>query len=156
IQVGAQAMADRYAYWPSIGAFLALVWGAVYAFTKLGLPSRVVASFGCLLAIAASAATLQQINFWKNSETLFSHALAVNPENSLAHLNLGAALADRRAFAEALAHLREATRLGPRDPDTHLNLGMALRETDRPFEAIAEFQTALRVKPNYAKAHANL
>ena len=156
IQVGAQAMADRYMYWPSIGAFVAVVWGAVYLFDTLKMPRPVLAPVAWLLVIGAAAGSVRQISFWKNSEILFRHALAIIPENSLAHLNLGVALADRGAYSEALIHLREAARLGPRDPDAHLNLGMALRESQQPSEAIGEFQMALRVKPDYAKAHANL
>lgn len=156
IQVGAQAMADRYLYWPSIGALIAVVWLAVYAFNRVRLSVPVVASLTFLLAIALSAATVRQISFWKDSETLFNHALAVNSENSLAHLNLGVALADRGALADGLFHLHEATRLSPRDPDTHLNLGMAFDQKGEPAAAISEFQIALRLKPDYAKAHANL
>ena len=156
VQIGAQSMADRYMYWPSIGPLLAITWTAAYFFDKIKLSARLVASLTCLVAAAVSAVTVRQISFWRNSETLFTQALAVSSENSLAHLNLGVALADRGGVSEGLFHLREATRLSPRDPDTHLNLGMALHQKGDLSAAISEFETALLIKPDYAKVHANL
>ena len=156
IQIGAQAMADRYTYWPSIGAFVAITWGMAFAFDKFRVPRPVAVALACLVVTGAASTTIRQISFWRNSETLFNHALAVTPENSLAHLNLGVALADRGAVSEAISHLREATNLAPRDPETHLNFGMALQQSGDLPGAMSEFHTALWIKPDYAKAHANL
>jgi tetratricopeptide (TPR) repeat protein len=156
LQIGAQAMADRYMYWPSIGPFFAMVWAASSFFERFRLPRPILAALACVLVTGAAAVTERQISFWRNSETLFNHALAIVPENSLAHLNLGVALAERGAVAEGLAHLRAAVNLSPTDPDNHLNLGMALHQNSDFPAAISEFQIALRIKPDYAKAHANL
>jgi protein O-mannosyl-transferase len=156
IQIGAQAMADRYTYWPSVGAFVAIVWGAARALENVRAPRPVVATLACLFVTGSAAGTMMQISFWRNSETLFNHALAIAPDNSLAHLNLGVALEERGALSEGLPHLRKAADLAPKDPETHLNLGMALDQSGDLVAAIYEFQIALRIKPDYAKAHANL
>jgi len=156
VQVGAQAMADRYMYWPSIGAFVAFVWAAGYVSDKLQVSRPIMGILACALATTAAAATVRQISVWRNSETLFSHALAITPDNALAHLNLGVALASHGALSEALAHLRKAVNLSPRDPDNHLNLGLVLDQNGDLPAAASEFQIALRIKPDYAKAHANL
>jgi tetratricopeptide (TPR) repeat protein len=156
VQIGAQAMADRYMYWPSIGPFVAIVWTASY-FTKRSRKLRpALAAPTCLLLIGAAAVTERQITFWRNSETLFQHAIAIAPENPVAHLNLGVALRERGAVSEGLSHLREAVNLLPVDPDNHLNLGIALHQNGDLPGAISEFQIALQLKPDSDKAHANL
>jgi tetratricopeptide (TPR) repeat protein len=156
LQIGAQAMADRYMYWPSIGPFVAMIWAAscfVQRF-QLARPTRIAAA--CVLMAAAATVTERQISFWRNSETLFRHAIAIASENPLAHLNLGVALTERGAASEGLSHLREAANLLPIDPDNHLNLGIALHQNGDLPAAISEFQMTLRIKPDSAKAHANL
>ena len=156
IQIGTQAMADRYMYWPSIGPLIALVWSAADFCRKIQLSRPILASATCLLVTVFAALTERQISFWKNSETLFHHALVVTDNNPTANLNLGVALADRGATAEALFYLREAVRIAPLYPDAHLNLGMALHENGILPEAISEFETAIQLKPDYAKAYVNL
>ena len=156
IQIGTQAMADRYMYWPSIGPLIAAVWAGAWIAGRFRIQRMAVALATSVVVLAATAVTEHQISFWKNGETLFRHALAVTHDNSMAELNLGVALGDRAAYDEALIHLREAVRIAPQFPEAHLNLGMALHQNGQLAAAVSEFKTAIRLLPEYSKAHANL
>jgi tetratricopeptide (TPR) repeat protein len=98
----------------------------------------------------------QQIGFWKNSETLFRHALAVTEYNWLAHMNLGDALYKKGQIDEAIRQFQETTRLVPDNADAHYNLGHALAAKGQTDGAIQQFQETLRLRPDYAQAHYNL
>jgi protein O-mannosyl-transferase len=156
IQIGAQAMADRYMYWPSIGPLITIVWAVSCLLERFRIVRSTRMALTCVVVAGAAAVTERQINFWRNSETLFRHAIAIAPENPLAHLNLGVELTEHGATSEGLSHLREAVNLLPIDPDNHLNLGIALHQNGDLPAAISEFQITLRIKPDSAKAHANL
>ena len=156
VQVGDQAMADRYTYTPSLGVLVLAVWGA-YELTRRWR-SAVIA-----LSVAASAAiilcfalTRQQLGHWKDSESLFRHSLAVTEDNDLAHNNLGAALLHKGQIGEAISDFQQALRLKLDNADAHNNLGTALGEKGQLDEAIRQFQQALRLKPGYAGACYNL
>ena len=156
IQIGTQSIADRYLYWSSIGPTISVVWAFGWLGDKFWIVRKSLAPAACGIAIALGALTQRQLGFWKSSETLFQHNLAVTSNNALGHLNLGVALGNRGANNEALFHLREAVRIAPTYPDARVNLGMALREAGRFSEAIPEFEIAIQLKPDYGKAHANL
>ncbi len=156
VQVGAQAMADRYTYLPSLGVLTLAVWAA-YDLTRRWR-FQVVA-----LSLAGSAAIVfcwvrarEQVGYWKESEILFQHALAVTKDNWLAHINLGIALHKKGQLDDALSQFQEATRLKPDHADACSNLGVALDENGQTDEAIRQLQKALRLKPDHADAHYNL
>jgi tetratricopeptide (TPR) repeat protein len=156
IQAGGQSHADRYTYLPLIGIFLLLTRAA--ADLTQSWPNRkplliAVSTLICLLCVAFTG---RQIGVWKDSETLFRHALAVTSDNELAHNNLAAALLKTGQVDEALDHLREAVKLVPDFADAHNNLGSALIQKGKLEEAIAELETAIRLKPDFADAHNNL
>jgi tetratricopeptide (TPR) repeat protein len=145
IQVGGQAYADRYTYLPVIGLTIALVWSA----GDVARRSRPVAgaiAVGALVSLAAlSVATARQVARWKDTRTLFSHALAVTRDNPVAHQCLGDVyLLERGDAKAALPHYAEAARLAPGFRDAHNKLGCALGALGRYDEAIAEFDAALR------------
>jgi protein O-mannosyl-transferase len=150
VQVGTQARADRYMYVPAIGLAIMLAWS--------------IASFGNRAAMAMAAAcaawaalTWVQLGYWRNSETLFRHALAVTRDNAIAEHNLGSALLDEPGrLPEAIAHLRAALRINPGSAQAHTDLGSALAKAGRPGEAIAEFRAALAGAPGSAVVHNNL
>ena len=156
VQVGGQSMADRYSYVPSIGILLMLVWGA----HELSCAWR----YQCVGAMAITAATgllcagltRQQLRHWKDSETLFRHALGVTENNYLAHTSLGAALHTKGQIDEAFSHYQEAINLKPDYALAHNNLGTALARKGQADEAISQFQQALRLKPDCAEAYYNL
>ena len=156
VQVGAQAMADRYTYLPLIGLFIILVWGAAEACARWRVPIVVRAAVTALGLIACSARTMDQLRYWRNSETLLSHSLAVTTNNWFAHYNLGFDLDHQGRIDEALPHYREALSIKPYDTDILNSLGYALAAKKQYAEAIPCFQKALAVRPGLSTARYNL
>ncbi len=148
VQIGLQSRADRYTYIPLIGLSVAVAW----SLKDLVNRHRWLAAPAAAWACAIFAATFIQAASWRNSVTLFEHALAVTDGNYVAHNNLGAAL--RRA--EAIPHFEEAIRLRPRYPEAQNNLGEALLTAGRINEAIPHIAEALRLDPKLAEAHVNM
>ncbi|MFT3830624.1 MAG: tetratricopeptide repeat protein [Opitutaceae bacterium] len=158
VQVGGQTMADRYSYFPSIGALLVLVW--VAAETSLRLPRRTIVLGAVALAavLACGVLTARQVARWRNSVTLFQHTLAVTRDNWMAHFNLF--LAYRRSPETAeLARVEYARTLeiiaGFSERQNQRGLAL-LDRAGRLDEAIACFRKAVRVKKDNAAALLNL
>ena len=160
VQVGAQAMADRYAYVPLIGIFIVIAWGLPELVAKWRYREKVLAVSAAILLPALMAITWIQVSHWKNSITLFKHAIEAveneNPNFSYIHYNLGVALYDLNKVEEAMVHYREAIRLDPRYADAHNNLAAALDDQRKFDEAIFHYKKAIRFKPNYPEAYYNL
>ena len=156
VQVGGQAMADRYVYLPSLGVFILTVWGA-HELTRRRRYRMVVLSVAGVAVLAACLGlTRQQLGCWHNSETLFRHALAVTQNNYLAHDNLGTALDRSGQIDEAMKQYEEAIRLKPDYALAHYNLGTALAKQGQIDGAITQYREAIRLRPNYANVHYNL
>jgi tetratricopeptide (TPR) repeat protein len=156
VQVGGQARADRYMYIPMVGLLIMLVWGAAEILERcrakvLAVP---LAAAAC---IACAALTGVQAGYWRNSETLFRHALEVTDDNSVANHNLGSYLmASPGRLSEAISYLETAVRIDPDSAPAHTDLGSALAKAGRLPEAIAQFQAAIRLAPDAAIPHNNL
>jgi tetratricopeptide (TPR) repeat protein len=156
VQVGVQSMADRYFYIPSIGLFIAVVFGlADLAQSWRVAPSFTTAVAGAVLLIFASL-TNAQIQRWHDSFTLFEHTLAVTPPNLLVEYNLGLALGGSSRYDEAVAHFEKALQIQPDHYDSLLNMGVARAFQGRMPEATEYFQAAIRSRPNAPKAHVQL
>lgn len=151
VQVGAQARADRYTYLPMVGLSIMLAWGL-----RELLPGK-AAICGAIVACLACAVLCEaQIQYWRNSETLFRHALDVTSGNYLAHHNLGVALADEGRFAEAIQQYQAALQIEPDAANVQTDFGNALARSGRAAEAIAHYQAALRVLPDSPITHNDL
>ncbi len=156
IQIGGHAHADRYTYVPLIGVFVLLTWG-VYDLARRWRSQRLVLFLaGGGVVLLCAVLTRQQIGYWRDSETLFRHALAVTQDNELAHNNLGTTLARQGRLEEAVAHLQEALRLQPDYSGIHNNLGTALAKQGQFDEALPHLREAVRLAPTDAGAHCNL
>ena len=158
VQVGEQSMADRYSYLPLIGVFIMAAWAAGEVAASRPRRSGLVGAAAGLLVVGCTVLTSRQLNYWRDSITLFRHALAVTENNWAAHTYLGFALAQSPGHrAEAIAEYQAALRIAPRVATTHNYLANALAKTPgRLAEAIAEFQAALTLDPALADAHHNL
>ena len=166
VQVGEQGHADRYTYLPSIGLFLIAVWAAgdVAAMGRVRL-WRGIAIAGSIVVVAALASTaFTQTSYWRNSETLWTHALAVTTNNDVAHNNLGYLCVDRGELDEAMSHFEAASKIRSGKSDPHYNLGTAFIEMNlgdalarkgQPDEAMAHFEQAIKLQPDYAEAYYN-
>ena len=143
IQVGEQAMADRYAYIPMMGIFLMVVFGvAEWADRRqLSSPSRV--KIAAVPLIIFLLFTREQIGYWDSSIDLWSRAVHVTKDNFFAEENLSSALMMIDRSEEALPHLQNAVRIRPTDSHGHLNLAADLALSSHPREAISEYETAI-------------
>jgi protein O-mannosyl-transferase len=156
VQVGDQAMADRYTYFPLIGIFIAAVfafeeWVCRFRFQKIaGAVAGVVILSACL------ALTENQLRYWHDSESLFTHALAVTKDNALAHLNLGAAFEENGKSAEALSQYQQALALNPQRYEADNNIGKLLYEMNKPEEALSYCLKAVELNPKRASSHNSL
>jgi tetratricopeptide (TPR) repeat protein len=148
VQVGAQAMADRYSYVPLVGLFLMVCWSVPHTRFSVGVATAALVICGVLSWI--------QVGYWKNTETLFQHALRVTRGNWLAHYNLATHASAAGRAQDAIQHYREALRIEPDFAEAHNNLGVALMHEGQLPEAIEHFQRAMQIKPSYAEAHNNL
>ncbi len=156
VQVGGQAMADRYTYIPSIGLFLVIVWGVYDLFRPGFVRDRILPVAGVTLLALCAVLTFFQLRHWHDSETLFRHALAVSSHNAVAHNNLGVHLSKTERKDEAAGHFRQAIRVEPRHAGARTNLADLLAGQGEYEEARKLLTEALRIKPNLVEAHFNL
>lgn len=156
VQIGRQSMADRYLYLPHIGLFIAVVWFVSDAVGRSRTSVR-IAHIACgVIVLALAMKTVHQIGHWKNSDTLFTHALAVTDGNYLAHSQLANDLARRSRFAEAESHYRQALAILPDHPWSHMNLGKLLARRNEDAQAVRHLREAVRVNPTLADAQLSL
>ncbi len=158
IQVGKQAMADRYTYLPLIGVGVMLAWGMPLLFTSDNVGKKITFSMGILFISILAFGAWQQCGYWKNSMELFSHALRVTKNNYLAHNNMGLTLFDGGEIEEAIAHYNEALNITPIMPDHALvynNRGIAYSRLGFYQKALDDLNKAISMKPDYADAYSN-
>jgi protein O-mannosyl-transferase len=159
VQVGEQAMADRYAYIPLVGIFVMIVWGAtdLADSRRLGLGVRMVPAAGILLAL--SFTTNRQLSYWASNYDLWTHALAVTHRNFIAENNLGGALLLLGRADEAYPHFQAAAEINPNDPMSHSNLGAYLQEHGKLPEAMRQYDRTISLTSDaglLAATYANL
>jgi cytochrome c-type biogenesis protein CcmH/NrfG len=159
VQVGQQAMADRYTYLPYVGLFLVVAWGARDVVEALGVSSRIRAVAGAAalaLVLALSVQARNQVLQWRNTESLFRHAIAVSAPTPVVLTNLGVVLAEQGRLDEAIEMHRVALHLAPDDAQALNNLGLALHLAGRLDEAIANYRMAVTLDPHRVSARHNL
>ncbi len=156
VQVGGQAMADRYTYLPQIGLLLAVAWGVADFVRSRPRFRRVAAVAAALAAAVLAACACQQTSYWRDSQSLWEHALKVTSNNALAEDSFGSALKELGYLDDAIKHHQHALRINPRSYLAHYNLALAYTAQRRVEDAIAEYESALRIEPAFAEAHNNL
>jgi protein O-mannosyl-transferase len=152
VQIGPQAMADRYTYVPAIGLFVMLVWGAADLVPPWPARRLVLGLAAGVVLVSCFWLTRVQVSYWRNSRTLFEHAIAVTAPNHIAQLSLGVALAAEGREGEALDRYREALRIVPRYPEAHQLLAEALERTGNADEAMRHYRAWLELRPRDAGA----
>jgi tetratricopeptide (TPR) repeat protein len=146
IQVGFQAMADRYTYLSMLGIELALLWSIPSATTRAG---RVARSCAAVVLLAACALrTWNQIGVWRDSKTLFTHAVAVSDRNDVAEGFLASALFANSQFNEAAVHAERACALNPRNEQALATLASVREREGRTNEAVSIYRKALEIHPD--------
>jgi tetratricopeptide (TPR) repeat protein len=158
VQVGSQAIADRYTYIPGIGLLIMIVWGlADLTISAIFLKGGYVTPAAASVALVACAiCSAKQLEHWKNGETLFRHAIEVTDNNYAAYDGLGSALADAGKSEEALRWLSKAVQIAPGYSQAQFNLGTLLLQLRRFDEALDHLRIAVTLNPNSAESHENL
>lgn len=157
VQVGKQAMADRYTYMPGIGLIIMIVWIVAYLFPVRKIYRNILIAAACIVLVVLSYLTWRQCGYWKNSTEMYNHALRSTKDNDQAHFGLANVLKSEGNIEEALKHYREAVRINPEFPDCHNNIGTILAVNyNQPDDAISHFRKALQIDPYNFNSHLNL
>ena len=153
VQVGWQGRADRYTYLPQIGLYIAATWG-VADLTALYRHQRAILSTAAILIIGSlSLCAWVQTTYWRDSETLFRHALAVTANNDVAKNNLGIVFLGQGKVDEAISLLQAAVDLRPDNSPAHENLAKALLQKGQVSEAIIHYRKLLELQPDNIEVH---
>jgi len=159
VQAGEQARADRYTYMPLVGIFVAVAWAGTWVASRYTTSQRrnvVGAALTLVLCLACGALTWRQGLYWRDSKTLFRHALDVTERNHIAHINLALALSAAGDSRSAAEHYERALSIRPENPAAHNNLGRILLNDGKLDAAIAHFRAALAFDPGLGEAYGNL
>jgi protein O-mannosyl-transferase len=155
VQVGKQSMADRYTYLPSIGIAVILAWLTPYLFRKAEIHEKLLFSTAITVLCLLGFLTWMQCGYWKNSATLFSHAIRMTKDNYLAHNNLGVAQSAKGMIEEAIGNFDEAIRIRPDYTDAYYNRGIDYHILGRYRRAVEDYNKAILIKPDYTAAYYN-
>src|SRR5947208_5014688 len=156
VQVGAQTMADRYFYIPSIGLFIAIVFGLADIAQMRRVAPWLSAAIANVVLLVLATLTNAQIHQWTDSFALFQHALAVTPPNYTIETSLGLALGKSNRYDDAAAHFQKALKIRPDFYDALFNMGVIRFYQGRLPEAIEYYQAAIHSQPGAPEAHMQL
>ena len=155
IQISDYAMADHYHYLPSIGIVIMLTWGIPHLIKNVETRKKILFPAGIAILAILSVLTWQQCGYWKNSITLFSHALKVTKDNYLVFDNRGAAYASLGQYQQAIEDYNKAIRSKPDDSLAYNNRGAAYANLGQYQQAIENYNKAIILKPDYVEAYNN-
>lgn len=148
VQVGRQAMADRYLYGPALGVFLVAAWFVgERAATLSGAARRAIAGAASALLAALALVTFLDVGRWRDSETLFRAAIADNERNAVAHYMLGVELDRQGRPDEAIVELERALAITPQDGRAHVALATFLLNAGKPADAVVEYTRGIELEP---------
>ena len=156
VQVGWQGRADRYTYLPQIGLYMAVTWAVADLTVSWRFQRTVLGAVAALLVAALSWCAWLQTSYWRDSETLFTHALAVTSNNDVALNNLGIIFLDKGQLDEAISKLQAAIDLRPDNGPAHDNLAKALLRKGRLPEAMVHYRKFLEIEPGNVEARNTL
>jgi len=165
IQVGMQGRADRYTYLPQIGLYLALTWALAEWAVRSKRRTLIFASAAAAILVALTAQARIQTSYWRSTESLWTHAIAVTTDNDVAHYNVAGLLLSRGEVNEAISHYENALKIRTDNRETHYHLSLALLHTSlgnalvrkgRLDEAVVHYRAAVALRDDFADAHTNL
>jgi tetratricopeptide (TPR) repeat protein len=149
------SMADRYHYLPSIGIAVMLAWGITFLIKREDTRKKILLPVSIAALSIMAVLTWQQCGYWRNSASLFSHALQVTKDNYFAHNSLGTDLFQNGKLEEAMYHYNEAIRLNPNATDFYNNRGICYFALGQPQSAVEDYNKAVTLNPKFADAYYN-
>jgi protein O-mannosyl-transferase len=141
--LGEHAIADRYAYLSFVGLFIMICWSVAEWAGRRNIPVRLLCGVSVAILLALALVARIQLNYWRDNVTLWTHALQVTPDNSIAETSLGSALMDDKRFDEALVHYRAALAISPLDPVANLDVGFLEQKQGDFHGAIERYQRVI-------------
>lgn len=156
VQVGGQSWANRYTYIPIIGLFIIVAWGLPDLLTKLPYRKIIISTIAVAVISTLSVCTYFQVQYWRDSKTLYTQAIEAVDNNYVAHLLLARVLSDEDKPNEAIEHYKQVIRIKPDYVEVYNEIGLALVVQGKFSEAIEYYNEALRLNPNYFEAHLNI
>ena len=164
IEVGLQGHADRYTYLPHVGLYIALTWLIADLSVPIYLRKRILGALGFVVVLIFAVVAWKQTTYWRNSETLWTHTLAVTADNDVALNNLGNYYSEHGRLDEALSCLQRALDIRSRIEHEHYSLSLAimhatmgevLTRIGRLDEALDQLRQATELRPDFPDAHYN-
>ena len=149
------AHADRFTYLPMIGIFVVLVWGFADVMGKDRMKAKVMGVILSVVAVYFASISYVQVQHWKNAETLFRHAVQVNPKDVLSLTNLALALGEQGHIDEAISISEKALAIEPRYAEALNNLGTLYAKKGNIAQSLVYFERALEAYPGFTKAREN-
>lgn len=154
VQLGLHVRADRYAYVPQIGLAIVVAWGAVDLLGRSSGARQALAAAGAAAVAVLAVLSWQQVGTWRNTVTLFQHAVETTGPNFVAQWRLGVAAAQARERDRAIEHLRAAVEIEPSLPQLQFELAQTLEEGGQIGPALRHYERALALDPDHADANA--
>lgn len=148
IQVGVQAIADRYTYIPLIGLFIMIAWGTGSLVARWRFKTLIVATMAVVVFLAMMLCTRQQAGYWQNTSKLFNHALAVTDNNFMAQAAMGEVYLKQKKYDKAIYYFTESAKSDVYRPGLHGKLGFALLRTGKTRQAVDHLRKELNNKTN--------
>jgi len=143
VQVGRQAMADRYAYLPLLGIFIMICWGVAEWLEPKRVPTALIPAISVLIVLSLAMVARRQIGYWADNLVLWAHTVAITPPNYIAEDNLGATLLSRKRSEEAIVHFHKAAALHPTDPISVFNIAFYEQQHGNLQQAIDNYRQAI-------------
>ena len=164
VPVGLQAHADRYTYLPQIGLYIAISWLVIDLAARTTVVRRLIVCAAPVVVLCLATLARSQAGTWRNTQTLWQHAVSVTSNNDLAHYNLASIAMRRGDVSGAIAHYEQALAGSESGESTshvsaallHNGLGIALALQGRQEEAATHYRKAIELRPDFADAHTNL
>lgn len=148
-------LSDRYTYMPLIGIFIIISWGSYDLFTKY-LNLTLLKAAAVIALVILCLISWVQTDYWRDSETLYKHALSIYPDNVLVHYNYGIILGDNKEFEKAKVEFQKTVDLKPDLPEGLFNLGKCYANLGKYDEAMEYYKKTLELKPEYAEVYCNM
>jgi Flp pilus assembly protein TadD len=155
VQVGDQALADRYTYIPLVGLFIIVAWAVPELLKKWPYRKEALIALSAVCLLCLFLVTWRQVGYWRNSIALYDHSLEVADRSSVIHNNRGAAYRSLGKYTEAIADFNRAIEIKPRYGEAYNNRGLAYKSLGKYTQAIADYNRAIEVNPRLGEAYYN-
>jgi tetratricopeptide (TPR) repeat protein len=156
VQVGAQAMADRYAYMTLTGLFIIIAFGAKEFSAKWHNRNFILGGLAIVVLTGWTFTAYEQLKYWKDNLSLFGHTLAVTENNPLILEDYANSLGELGQFDQSIEQFKKLLEIEPNSAQVYTNLGCTFLDAGKPQQAIEQFKLAIKYKPDLAQAYYNL